>query len=134
MRRLPHKMQKDCTFLNLNGALPVTCIRLAFMIFFRHQLHFNAVDTADELRFKDGLALLLAAFVARAGASAVDAGGDGYAIYFKCLVAIDADEEAVEAVGERDGYFGDDLKVGVGWRDNDCGAMFGLLFRRIDID
>jgi hypothetical protein len=127
-------MQKDGTFLNLNCGLPITCIRLAFMILLRHKLDFNAVDTADEFRFKDGLAFLLAAFVAWAGASAVDAGGDGYAIYFKRLVAIDAHEEAVETVGKRDGYFGDDLKVGVGWGDDNGGAVFGLLFRRVDID
>jgi hypothetical protein len=103
-------VQENSTLLNLDLLL---CGAVGRVLLGDH-LDLDAIHAADELGFVDGLALFLAAFIARAGARAVDARCDGDAVYLERLVAVYRHEEAVEARGEGDGDFGCDLEVRVG--------------------
>jgi hypothetical protein len=123
-------VQENSTLLNLDLLL---CRAIGHALLGNH-LDLDAVHAADELGFVDGLALFLAAFVAGAGARAVDAGCDGHAVYLERLVAVYCDEEAVEARGEGDGNFGCDLKVRVGGRDDDGGAVRRFLLAGEHVD
>jgi hypothetical protein len=120
-------MQVQSALLDINVILGLGALRPGLAILFRDKLHLDAVDANHELGFVDGLALFLAAFVARCCCGAVDACGNGHAVDLEGLVAVDCDEEAVEAVCESDGDMGDDLEVGMGWREEHGDAVGGFL-------
>jgi hypothetical protein len=134
IRRLPHNIQKDRALLHLNLLLAIHRLRRTLAILLRHKLDINAIHAANQLGLEDGLALLLAALVAGAGAAAVNPRGDRDAVDFKRLVAVDEDEEAVEAVGECDGDAGRDLEVRVAGGHDDGGAVFRLALVGEDVD
>jgi hypothetical protein len=120
-------MQVQSAPLDINVVLWLGALRPRLAILFRDKLHLYAIHADHELGFVDGLALLLAAFIARCGRGAVDACSDGHPVDLEGLVAVDCDEEAVEAVCESDGDVGDDLEIGMGWREEHGDAVSGFL-------
>lgn len=127
-------MQKDSTLLDLNLCLTIDWLRRTLAVFLRYDLDVNTVHATDKLCFENGFAFLLAAFVTRTRAAAVNAGGDGDAIDFEGFVTVDQDKYAVQTIGEGNGHLGRDLQVGVARRDDDGGTMLGFLLVCGDID
>jgi hypothetical protein len=124
-------MQENSALLDIN-ILCVTGFRLASAVLLGNNFDLNAVDASDKLRLEQRLTLLLATFVARAWASAVDACGDRETVRLEGLDAIDHDEDTVHPVRERDGNVGYDLEIRALGREHHGGTVRGLLLVRDD--
>lgn len=124
-------MQKYRAPLNLHHVLRLATVRPCLL---RNDLDFDAIDTTNQLRLVNRLALLLAALIARSWAATVDASSDRNAIHLKSFVTIDGDEQTIYTVRQGDRNLWHNLKVGMSRRNDDCSTVCGLLLVGINID
>ena len=127
---MPHQVEENRALLHFNLILFFFPHAISILLLsFRYNLHLNAIHAANQLGFENRLALLFTPLVAWSGTTTVDTSSDGYAVDFEGAIAIDRNEQAVQAGCQCNGYLGRDLDVRVCCRDGNGGTVGHFLLR-----